>query len=127
MEIHYNPNHEEVKKPDIESVEKEQDSYRLLGKYLRKKGLNLYEYNPTTDTISRVKTKDITEGKLQFVDGKTTFEPTSKQEAKVDARYIHFEALNDKTAKKRVAKYKSGNIKDLCNLKQPDLYGFKLY
>ena len=45
----------------------------------------------------------------------------------VDARDIHFEALNLETAQKRVNKYKQGKIKELCNLRVPTTNSLKLF
>ena len=117
-----------IGKPEIENVERAKQEYKLIGKYLRKKGLRLYAYSSIKNELKEVKItmKDqvhITTdeyGKLAPVD-------LGLEEAEVDSRNIHFEALNWKNAEKRLEKFKSGKIKELRNLREPESEGIKIF
>jgi hypothetical protein len=64
----------------------------------------------------------LTKDTLQIVpdeNGKLTAIDTGYEKAYVDSKNIYFEALNLKNAQKRLAKFKKGEIKELCNLKEP--------
>lgn len=108
-----------VSKPELEQVEKEKQEYKLVGRYLRRKGLKLYAYNSTKDKLVEVQinTKDSVNlipdenGKLNPID-------LGLEEVEVDTRNIHFESLNLKNAEKRIGKYKAGKIKELCNMRE---------
>ena len=43
-----------VNKPEQELVEQEKTEYKLLGTYLRTKGLNLYSFNPINLEVNEV-------------------------------------------------------------------------
>lgn len=45
-------NKDSTTKPEMENVEKEKQEYKLIGKYLRRKGLNLYAYNQAKDELA---------------------------------------------------------------------------
>jgi len=104
-------------KPEMEMVEREKHEYKLVGTYLRRKGLRLFAYNSLKNELKEVaiSTKD-TINIISDENGQLTVIDTGYEEANVDTRNIHFEALNLKSAKKRLQKYKSGKIKELCNL-----------
>ena len=78
-------------KPEIENVEREKIEHKLIGKYLRRKGLKLYAYNSMRNELKEVDitTKDAVnlvpdeDGKLMPVD-------LGLEEATVDSRHIHF-------------------------------------
>lgn len=106
-------------KPEIEQVEKEKHEYKLLGTYLRKRGLRLYSYNSTRDELIEmdISKKDV----VQIIpdeNGNLSTKDSAYEEVQVDSRNIHFECLNLKNAKKRVLKYKDRTIKELCNLRE---------
>jgi hypothetical protein len=107
-------------KPEMEMVEREKHEYKLVGTYLRRKGLRLFAYNSLKNELKEVaiSTKD-TINIISDENGQLTVIDTGYEEANVDTRNIHFEALNLKSAKKRLQKYKSGKIKELCNLREP--------
>lgn len=107
-------------KPEMEMVEREKHEYKLVGTYMRRKGLKLFAYNSLKNELKEVviTTKD-TINILPDENGKLTAIDTGYEEANVDTRNIHFEALNLKNAKKRLQKYKAGEIKELCNLREP--------
>jgi len=108
-------------KPEMENVEREKQEYKLIGKYLRRKGLRLYAYSSMRNELTEVQIsmKDAVhlvpgdDGKLEPVD-------LGLEEATVNSAHIHFEALNWINAEKRLAKFKAGKIKELCNLRVPD-------
>jgi len=109
-----------TKKPEMEMVEREKHEYKLIGTYMRRKGLKLYSYNSIKNELKEVHV--LTKDTLQIVpdeNGKLTAIDTGYEKAYVDSRNIYFEALNLKNAQKRLAKFKKGEIKELCNLKEP--------
>lgn len=115
-------------KPEMENVEREKQEYKLIGKFLRRKGLKMYAYNSPKNELKEVNitTKDevniVMDENKKLVPVDLGFE-----EAEVDSRNIHFEALNWKSAQKRLRNYKTGKIKELCNLREPNPEGIKLY
>jgi len=44
-------------KSDVEMVEQQKQEFKLLGTYLRTKGMNLYCYNPHKDSVELVEFK----------------------------------------------------------------------
>jgi len=119
---------EKISKPEIERVQKEKDEYKLVGKYMRTKGLMLFAYNPMKDELKLIKVDKKKDAVLTFdVGGKGGVHDAVAEECNVDSRNIHFEALNMKSAQKRVQKYKDGKTKELYNLKEPSTEGIKLW
>jgi len=117
-----------VDKPEMEMVENEKQEYKLVGQYLRTKGLKMFSYNSLKGEMKEILIKDKKEVTLVIgVEGKLTSDDLGYEECDVDSRNIHFEALNLKNAKKRVQKYKDGKIKELCNLRLPSKDGLKLW
>lgn len=114
-------------KPEMEMVENEKDEFKLIGKYIRTKGLMLFSYNSMKDELRIVEISKKKDAKINIVDGRLTKGEQSEEECTVDSRNIHFEALNLKNAIKRVQKYKDGKIKELCNLREPSKEGIKLW
>jgi len=107
-------------KPEMEQVEREKQEYKLIGNYLRTKGLKLYAYSSLKDELTEV---NIDRGDTLHLipdeNGKLCAVNVELEKATVDSRNIHFEALNWKNAQKRVRNYKQGKIKELCNLREP--------
>jgi len=107
-------------KPEIEHVENEKQEWKLIGSYLRTRGLKLYAYSSSKDDLEEVKVKysntihlvSDDNGMLKAID-------LEAEKAVVCSSDIHFEALNYKSAAKRLMKYKHGLIKELCNLREP--------
>lgn len=116
MQIDFIPKDSAVSKPEMEMVEQEKQEYKLLGKFQRTKGLRLYSWNSSADKLTLV---EVSFKNTAVLDDFLSVKTMATEEATVDSRDIHFEALNDKTAQKRIDKYKDGKIKDLCNLKAP--------
>ena len=110
---------ESTSKYEMEMVENEKQEYKLIGSFIRTKGLRLFVYNPRTGDITEVlpESKKTLEIGVDSLNGNFQQIKGAKQErADIDTRNIPFEALNLKNAKKRVEKYESGKIKDLFNL-----------
>lgn len=106
-------------KPEMEMVENEKDEFKLIGKYMRTKGLSLFSYNSMKDELRIVKIDKKKDLSITFEEAQMGTKEVTEEECVVDSRNIHFEALNMKNAKKRVQKYKDGKIKELCNLREP--------
>lgn len=108
-----------IGKPTIEIVQKQKQEYKLIEQYVRSKGLRLYAYNHMKDEITEIKPQVKTDIEIGFdKDGKLSTKEQAKEEVMVDARNTFFESLNMENAIKRVNKYKSGKIKELCNLRK---------
>lgn len=107
----------DTKSNGIELVEQEQQEYKLVGSFMRTKGLKLFGYNHSSGKLYEVEvTKDDEIHLTPSVNGLTT-KYSINAEAKINSADTHFEALNLNTAIKRVNKFTQGKIKDLCNLK----------
>lgn len=106
-------------KPEMEMVEQEKQEYKLLGSFLRTRGLKLFVYNPRTEEITEITPKRNSTLSLdgESIHGKAIKSRVhSDQSCDIDSRNIPFEALNMKNAIKRVNKYRFGTLKYLCNL-----------
>ena len=109
---------DQIKGYEIEKVENEKQEYKLIGTFMRNRSLKLFSYNHLKGELNLVdETKD-DEVNMVLKNGKLQAVFTLHTEAKVNTNNTHFEALNLKTAKKRLDKFKQGLIKDLCNLKE---------
>lgn len=120
LELINNNNIDILSKDKIEQVQKKKTEYKLLGTFMRTKGLNLFSYNSITGELELLKIK-YSKQVIVIPDGLgglTYFDP-EKQKTNIDSRNTHFEALNYKSAKERVLKFKQGKIKELFNLKKP--------
>ena len=114
---------------ELELVENEKQEYKFVGRYLRTKGLRLFAYRSLTDELKEV---NITyKDSIHLIPDETNENLIPKdlgvEEASINSSDIHFEALNNRTAKNRVQKYKDGKIKDLSNLKFASKDGIKFY
>jgi len=112
-------NQNSVSGNETEIVEQEKQEFHLIGEYSRTRGLKLFYYNPMNDTVNeeQIKYGDT----IHLVpDGDKLIPVDYEQEqAFVDPRCIHFEALNMDKAKSRVRRWKAGRVNSLCNLKPP--------
>lgn len=115
--------------PEQELVENEKVEYKLIGRYLRTKGLRLFSYDSVADILYEVTV--IIQDSLVLVADKDTGKLLPKdigvEEASIHTAHTHFEALNMKTARKRLAKFKAGKLKDLCNLREANPHGIQFY
>ena len=110
----------EVKKPELEKVEREKQEYKIIGRYLRTPGLSLFAYDSKEDKIILVKPKE--RNTIVFVTDKEGLKTSdiSHEYLGVVPGWIYFEALNRKNAEKRVKKWKEKKIKYLENLREPN-------
>ena len=109
----------ELSKPQVEQVQKEKHEYKLVGSYLRTKGLTLYSYNSLKNELKEVSVSHKDTINLIPTDEGLKAEEAATEEAQIDTRNIQFEALNWRNAEKRVKKWRDGKIKELCNLRTP--------
>lgn len=89
----------------------------------------LFAYNSGRNELQEVNIKTSNSITLVPDDTKQILVPkdTGVEEAVINSSDIHFEALNHKTAARRLAKFKSGKIKELCNLGEVNPHGIKFY
>ena len=109
---------DKIKKSDVEIVESEQQEYKLFGSFLRTKGLKLFSYNHLKDEVSEVEIQKDDEVNVVLENGVLKPRYNLHVEATVNTSHEHFEALNLRTARNRVKKFKKGIVKDLCNLRK---------
>ena len=109
-----------IRKSEVELVQKKKHEYYLLGSFLRTKGLKIYGYNHIENIVFEIIIKYSNTIHLVPVDGKPTLHDFEAEKTFVDSKFQYFEALNYKSAKKRVEKYKTGLISELNNLRRPD-------
>ena len=110
-----NESNESIRRAEMEMVENEKQEYKFFGKFLRRKGLNLYAYDPIKGEIYEVEKREIKTAEIDFSIG--GIKNLSTEEAVVNSNHDHFEALNMKNAKKRLKKFIDGDIKELTNLR----------
>lgn len=109
----------------IEQVTPQKQEYKLVGSYLRTKGLGLYCYNQFEDTVSLVTETIPTKVRIIVVpvspiEDRLDYEEYEHKRCEVDPRFYYFEALRLESAIARVDKWKNGKISILCNLKEYD-------
>jgi len=102
---------------EIDIVENEKTEFKLIGKYLTTKGLRLFGWNGIN--IYEVEKKTIEVLELIPTQNGLIESELSNGEVTVDSRDTFFEALNVRTAQKRVGRWKRGVITELCNLRKP--------
>lgn len=116
-------------KPEQELVENEKQEYKLIGRYLRTRGLQLFAYKPIIDQLFEV-TIQIHDSIVLVPDElgrKLIPKDLGIEEANINSADIHFEALNLRTARHRVARFKAGKLKELCNMREVNPHGIKFY
>jgi len=118
---------DQIKGYEIENVENEKQEYKLVGTFIRNRSLKLFSYNHLKGEINLIEENKDDEVNMVLKKGKLQAEYNVNTEAFVNTNNTHFEALNFKTAEKRVEKFKKALIKDLCNLRVYDpkpIYNF---
>ncbi len=123
-----NNNLDILTKDRIEQIQKNKHEYKLLGSFMRTKGLRLFSYGIISSKLEELDIKYSNQVVVvpDLIGGLTWYDP-EMQKVNVDSRNIHFEALNYRTAKNRVDKFLEGKIKDLCNLREPSKKEIKLF
>lgn len=119
-------------KPETEKVEDEKQEYKLIGRYLRTKGLKLWAYRPHLsigDELIEVDAK--MKNTINLIPDQDKIKLIPKdlgmEEAAINSQNIHFEALNRKSAEHRLKRFKQGKIKELCNLTLANPDGIKFW
>jgi hypothetical protein len=102
---------------NIEVQQKQKQEYKHLGTYFLSRGMTLFSYDWNEDKIEKIVIKYSNTIYVECRDGKLVAVDKEVEKVMVDSRLTFFEALNMDNAIKRVNKYKSGKIVDLCNLR----------
>lgn len=111
---------------DLELVQKEKQEYKLIDTFLRTPGLTLFCYNPHKDIVEIIESKKSNSAIMVIKDTDIVVEDYEHSQCVIDPTCEFFEALNVKTAEKRVEKWKQGKIK-LSNLRKYNSEGIKFY
>ncbi len=119
-------------KTEQELVENEKQEYKLIGRYLRTRGLKLFAYRPylsISDELVEVVTTELNSINLIVDSEKQELiaKDLGVERADINSKDIHFEALNMKNAKRRLEKFKQGKIQELCNLRIASPNGISFY
>ncbi len=134
MDILNDTKAKKVHKPEIEQVVREQMEFTLLGTYTIGRGYKLFSCNPTDFSVEQITVKqgDFIQCELvRFPGGRPSgewvwFDPENFN-VSIDSRVYYFQALNLRTAKERVGRFKAGKLKDLFNLKKPNPNGIDFF
>lgn len=114
-------------KTETELVEKEKQEYYFLGTFLRTPGLTLFGYNQNKNEVFFVETKRKESVQIEVDGNELKTSGTADEKCTVDSRMIYFEALNMKSASKRVERFNEGKIKSLFNLRTPNPEGINFF
>ena len=118
MNLFTNAKLEHLSKDKIEKIQKKKTEYKLLGTFMRTKGLKLFSYNSISGEVKELKIKYSNQVTIiSDGEGGLTYYDPEMQKVNIDSNNTHFEALNLISAIDRVEKSKQG-LKDLCNLKK---------
>lgn len=117
MDIHYKPTLNKTTKSEIEQVVKDKKEDKLVGTFLRRKGLTLFGYSPKDNTLYIVEIAKTQNGEITITNKGLSVIDQADEKAQVITSDIYFEALNQKSAEKRLSKYKAGKLSDLSNLR----------
>jgi len=120
MNIAPNNQASKIDKAQLEQVEQKEHEYALIAQYVRTRGLTMYAYSNASKEISKVSVSHKDTVHLKPTSSGLMADIAATEICEVDSRDIHFEALNIKTALRRIKKYQLGLIKDLCNLRTPN-------
>ncbi len=112
----------------MELSEQEKTEYKLIETFYRTPELRLWCYDPRTSTVTEVVPQKVEKAtaKVVWTEDGYTLENHEKEKLIVDAVNYYFEALNIDNATQRVAKYRVGKIKELCNFRRPTGNAMKL-
>jgi len=108
---------DKISKPEIEQVQKEKTEYHILGTYWRTKGLKLFSYNPANCKIELVEIKYSDTVHIIPKNGILVPVDLEAEKTTIDSRCVYFEALNLKSAERRVKRWKDGRLQELFNLR----------
>jgi hypothetical protein len=117
-----------VSAAETEQVQQEEKEYLLLGTFMRTKGLRLFYYNPSDNMIREAEIKySNTLHIYKMPDNKFITVDWEAQKCTIDSKCIYFEALNYKSAINRVNRVKTGRLRELFNLRRPNMEGIKFF
>ena len=116
-----------LSKSEIEQVQQEKQEYYFLGSFIRRAGLKLFAYNSQKNEIYEIKIKY--SNTIHLVPQAGILVPVDFEAAKcmIDSRHEVFESLNYDSAINRLIKWKTGKVKELCNLRRPNPNQLKLF
>lgn len=104
-------------KEQLEYLQKKKHEYKLLGRYTRRTGHNLYCLKHQTGKIEEIKIRRTSTAKIiPNGTGGLTWIDADYDSVMVDSRDTFFEALNMRNAERRVERFKRGDVKELSNL-----------
>ena len=106
-----------LSKASVENIQKKKTEYKLIASFMRSKGLKLFSYSILLNEVVEVAIRYSNEAHVFHNGTKLDWFDPETSRSNIDSSNIHFEALNIKTAKARVLRFKNGAIKELCNLK----------
>lgn len=115
-----------ISKTETELVQRKKHEYKIFGTFLRTKGLHLFYYDIINNKIVKPNIKYSDTIHIRYREGQFVAVDFEKEKLFTNSMFIHFEALNMRTAKIRLKKFKEGKI-DLCNLKIPNPEGIKFF
>ncbi len=118
---------EKVSKNETEIVVKQKMEYTLLGTYVISKGLKLFSYNPLNGEVKEVEINRSDTITTEYTKDGWIWYDEEMRKATIDGRLYYFEALRLQSATKRVEKFKKGTLKELFNLKEPNLDGIDFF
>ena len=110
-------------KLEIHQEQNQKVENKYIGTCYIKTGCKLWAYNPENDEMKEQKL--VKKGAVDF-----TGQVIEAKKAQHNPRYIYFQAINEKNARKKLARYKAGeyNIAEIFEKKQfenlKDVYGF---
>lgn len=98
-------------KVEIHQEQNQKQEYKFIGRVHLIHGCKLWSYNPEKDEMKEVKAV----GKASIsLDGNVN----TKREAQYNPKYIYFQAINEKNARRKLEKYKNGNYKVAENFEE---------
>lgn len=106
-----------IDKPSTELVQQEQMEYKFFGEIRLTPGLKLFEFNYKEGTITEVQVESYKTCQLSEKDEKLGWDESKRFRTVINPHLIYFEALNMKSAIKRVERYLNGKLKRIINLK----------
>ena len=128
MEIVTTSNKDTVNKPAIEQVVKQKMEYTLLGTYGLKRGMKLFAYDYSKQTVEEVIIKRGNYLVCELTtEGWVVYDPENFN-VTIDSKLDYFQSPSITIANNLVKKLKEGKIQTLFNLKPPstgiDLFSY---
>ena len=118
-----NDKHLQSRGDKIEVNKKQEVEHTLIGQFIRRRGAKLFEYDPTDQTLVEINPEPTETIDLEVL-SKGSEVRIAQEKYVLNPKCIYFEALNLKTATKRVERYKN-NLEKLGNLRR--IGGIKIF